>query len=212
MFSIMAGEIMPPRPKFTKEDMIKAAFDITCELGIGAVTARQVGEKLGTSVSPIFACFSGMDELRAEVLKMAWSSFCGYLEESDICSPSFKARILQTIRFAQDEPRLFQALFMAEQKAADFAEQMKMNSAISEADIESIQSEYGISESDANRLLRHIRAEAFGICALCAVSACSFSASELESFVSEAFEDAALAAAHRTGNAVPVRAENGGLK
>ena len=34
---------MPPRPKYTKEEIVDAAFELTREKGIDSVVAREVG-------------------------------------------------------------------------------------------------------------------------------------------------------------------------
>lgn len=44
---------MPPKPKFSREDIINAAFDIVQKSGADAMTAREVGKYLGTSSTPI---------------------------------------------------------------------------------------------------------------------------------------------------------------
>ena len=35
--------VMPPKPKFSREDIINAAFDIVQKSGTDAMTAREVG-------------------------------------------------------------------------------------------------------------------------------------------------------------------------
>ena len=62
---------MPPKFKFTREEIIQAALDLTRESGIAAVTARGLGAKLGSSVKPIFSLFENMEEVQNEVLKAA---------------------------------------------------------------------------------------------------------------------------------------------
>ena len=59
---------MPPKAKFTKEEIIAAALKITREQGIGAVTARELGARLGSSARPVFTVFSSMEELTRENL------------------------------------------------------------------------------------------------------------------------------------------------
>ena len=41
---------MPPKAKFTREEVIAAALTILREGGIGAVTARELGAKLNLSL------------------------------------------------------------------------------------------------------------------------------------------------------------------
>lgn len=43
---------MPPKPKFTREEIIAAALEIVSEKGIEALTAKELGEKLGSSARP----------------------------------------------------------------------------------------------------------------------------------------------------------------
>ena len=60
------GKKMPPKFKFTREEIIQAALDLTRESGIAAVTARGLGAKLGSSVKPIFSLFENMEEVQNE--------------------------------------------------------------------------------------------------------------------------------------------------
>ena len=46
---------MPPKPKFTKDQMITAALDIVSEKGLSALTARNLGARLGGSSRPMVA-------------------------------------------------------------------------------------------------------------------------------------------------------------
>ena len=39
---------MPPKPKYTKEEIINAALDMVREKGADSLTARDLGAKLGT--------------------------------------------------------------------------------------------------------------------------------------------------------------------
>ena len=42
---------MPPKPRFTREEIVAAALDIVSRKGIEALTARELGETLGSSIS-----------------------------------------------------------------------------------------------------------------------------------------------------------------
>ena len=53
---------MPPKPKFTKDEIINAAFEIVRTRGEHALTAREVGKYLKTSSSPIFTVFNDMED------------------------------------------------------------------------------------------------------------------------------------------------------
>ncbi len=60
---------MPPRVKYTKEDVIEAAFAITEKHGLRELTARSVAVKLGSSTAPVYRQFATMDELVLEVIR-----------------------------------------------------------------------------------------------------------------------------------------------
>ena len=55
---------MPPKPKFTREEVAKTAFDIVKKEGLSALTARELGSRLGTSARPIFTLFKSMEEVK----------------------------------------------------------------------------------------------------------------------------------------------------
>lgn len=62
---------MPPKVKYTKDEIIWAALDLAREGGIRSVTARGLAERLGCSVKPIFGLFENMEEVLEAVLKTA---------------------------------------------------------------------------------------------------------------------------------------------
>lgn len=57
---------MPPKAKFTKEQITKAALDVVSEKGVQALTAKELGTALGTSTTPIFTVFHSMQEVQEE--------------------------------------------------------------------------------------------------------------------------------------------------
>lgn len=64
-------DIMPRNFMFTKEEIIAAAVSVTREKGFQALTARALGERLGSSPKPIFGLFENMAEVQKEVLNAA---------------------------------------------------------------------------------------------------------------------------------------------
>lgn len=45
---------MPPKAKFTKEQIVNAALDIIRENGTSELTARALGKRLGSSPAPFY--------------------------------------------------------------------------------------------------------------------------------------------------------------
>lgn len=52
---------MPPKPKFTREEVVDTAIELIKDKGIEALTARELGAKLGSSARPIFTVFRNME-------------------------------------------------------------------------------------------------------------------------------------------------------
>ena len=182
---------MPPKPKFTKEEIVAAAFEIVRSDGESAMTAREVGKRLGTSSSPIFTVFNDMEELREAVGRMAKARFDEYMECARQYSPAYKKRGMQWVKFAQEEPRLFRLMFMQQSGGGtDFDEMMRQSPFGKENDIEIILRDYNASPEQAERLFRQMWIYTYGMCVLCATGVCSFTEEETALQLGEMFKGA----------------------
>ena len=72
---------MPPKPKFTREEIVASAVDLVSKKGIDYLTTRNLGEWMGSSARPIFTVFNSMDEVIREVRKAATEKFNSYIRE-----------------------------------------------------------------------------------------------------------------------------------
>ena len=68
---------MPPKSKFTRDEILNMALCITKEHGIDAVTARELGNRLGSSARPIFTVFQSMEQVQREVVQAARDRYNG---------------------------------------------------------------------------------------------------------------------------------------
>lgn len=105
---------MPPKVLFTREEVTRAALDVTRKSGFAGLTARSLAAALGSSPKPIFGLFAGMEEVQGEVLLVADRLYQSFLRE-DMQSgkyPPYKASGMAYIRFAKEERELFKLLFM----------------------------------------------------------------------------------------------------
>ncbi len=178
---------MPPKPKFNKEEIVYAGLDIARERGISEVKARDVGDKLGCSSRPIFTFFASMEELQKAVEDEAWKVFRSYLAVADNYLPAFKMRGMQMIKFAQNEPKLFQLLFMTEKKPIDFNDLMKTRINGFANDIDTIKKEFNVTDKEAMQLFNHIWVFAYGMCTLCATKVCTFTDEEIAAMLGHSF-------------------------
>lgn len=105
---------MPPKFRFTREEMIYAAVDIVRESGADALTARALAAKLGCSAKPIFGLFQNMEEVRAAVIEEANRLYQDRLKKAVVEKeyPPYKATGMAYIRFAKEETELFKLLYM----------------------------------------------------------------------------------------------------
>ena len=177
---------MPPKCKFTKEEIVKAALDLTRAEGIDALTARALGAKLGSSPKPIFTVFENMEEVQAEVRKAAKALYAGYIRAGLHQELAFKGVGTQYILFAIEEPKLFQMLFMSEQpQKPSVGGILPLIDESYEQILQSVQSGYGLGGKDAENLYRHLWIYTYGIAVLCATNMCSFTAEEISGMMTE---------------------------
>ena len=100
-----------PKIKFTKNDILNAAYDVMKQNGIKHISARRIAEKFKGSTAPIYANFSTIDELKKEVIRMAEEKLNEYLYRDYTGRELFDAA-MGFVKFARDEKELFRAIFL----------------------------------------------------------------------------------------------------
>lgn len=180
---------MPPRAKYTREEIIDVAFQMTRESGIESVVARELGKRLGTSSSPIFTAFKNMEELQLEVRKVALKEFESYVSDALNYTPAFKYVGLKMIEFAVKEPKLFQLVYMREHEMSQSFDGLvaELGDTV-EVCIEIIRKDYGLSRQDAETLFRQVWLQTFGICVLVAGKVCRITPEEISEMLSMVFK------------------------
>lgn len=179
---------MPPKPKFTKEEIIAAALDLVSEKGMEALTSRELGVRLGSSARPIFTVFSSMEEVQEAVRDAALKRFEAYAEKALHYTPAFKQLGMQMIMFAMEEPKLYQLIFMSENKwACSFDDIFEQLGVLAVTCVDLLQQEYGLTQQDAKLLFQHVWIHTFGIGALCAAKVCDFTESEINEMLGQDF-------------------------
>ncbi len=179
---------MPPKAKYSKEEIINAAFDIVRNEGMSVLTARLLGAKLGTSSRPIFTAFQNMDEVQTEAIKAAKKLYASYVEKGLAEEKPFKGVGEQYIMFAVKEPKLFQLLFMSPQEGIPNVSDalLKVEDSFEKINA-SIQSSYGLGPATAEHLYHHLWIYTHGIATLCATGMCRFTGEEINIMISEVF-------------------------
>lgn len=179
---------MPPKAKFTKEEITKTALDIVKTDGFEALTSRELGTRLGSSARPIFTVFKNMEEVQQTVIQSAKMLYKEYVDKGLAEEHPFKGVGTQYILFSINEPKLFQLLFMTEQaQTPDLLSVLPLIEESYEEILLSIQDDYGINEQLAKMLYRHLWIYTHGIATLCATKMCRFTGNEISSMITEVF-------------------------
>lgn len=175
---------MPPKFKFSREQIIDNAVNVVRKNGVSGLTARALAAELGSSAKPIFGLFQNMEEVQNEVINSANALYQSRIQKAmkENKYPPYKASGIAYIQFAQEEKELFKLLFMRDRTG----EKMEENREELRPILTIIMNNLGISEDDA--FLFHMEAwiYAHGIATMIATSYLDW---DME-FISKALTDA----------------------
>lgn len=102
---------MGPKIKFTKDEIVDAAFSIAETEGLEGMTIRKIAEKLGSSVAPIYVNFKDSDELKKAVVEKIMAISHQLLQEMSTGRPFYDVG-RASVKFAQEYSVLFRELVM----------------------------------------------------------------------------------------------------
>ena len=175
---------MPRKLMFTRGEIIDAALSITRQKGFGAVSARALGERLGTSSRPVFSLFENMEEVQQTVLQAADEVYQDYLKEhlAGKQYPPYKASGMAYIQFAKEERELFKLLFMRDRSR----EKIQENKESIRPLLQLLQKNLGIGEEQAYLFHLEMWIYVHGIATMVATSYLNWD----EEFVSKVLTDA----------------------
>ena len=175
---------MPPRVKFTKEEIVEAALRVTREGGIDSLTARSLAAELGASTRPMFTYFETVDELKHEVHEAAKGIYKTYIERGLAEPVPFLGVGQNTIRFAREEPELFRLLFLQKPDGADggAAEALAFSQDLVR---DSIMGIYKMDAYEADCYYRNLWLIAFSFCAMIAAGECPYTDEQMSAMFTE---------------------------
>lgn len=202
---------MPPKPKYTREEIIDAAFELVRENGIESLAARELGKRMGTSSSPIFTAFKNMEELQQEVRTKALQEFEACVNDAINYTPVFKHVGEKMIEFAAKEPKLFQFIYMQEHEESksymDYIRE-ELGETV-DVCITVMQKDYALSREDAEKMFAQIWMYTFAICVLIARRVCNFSREEISEMLSREFQGALMLIKAGGFQPIPVKPPHG---
>jgi AcrR family transcriptional regulator len=109
---------MPPKIKYTKDEVIKAAVSVVEENGLNSLTARSVAVRLGSSTAPVYHHFATMDTLALCVIRETQRALLEYT------SRPYTERVFLNMgtgvaMFACEHSQLYRALMLEGDRSSD---------------------------------------------------------------------------------------------
>ena len=175
---------MPPKVKFQKEEIVKAAVDITRKKGISAVTAREVGAELGVSSRPLFTYFESVDELKKAVWQYAKNLYEECVRNGLKAEIPFLGVGQNYIRFAKEDPELYKYLFLnpPPDVKGSAMDALKLSQELVR---ESLMNIYNIDGDSADKYFRDLWLVSYSITTLIVTGECPYSDEEISALFTE---------------------------
>ena len=104
---------MPTKIRISKDMILNAAFEIVRQDGMEKLSNRELANKLKCSIRPIYYQFENVEEMQKELYMKIEKYFYKFLLDNMIEGiPKYKQIGMNYIKFAKEEQKLFQTLFM----------------------------------------------------------------------------------------------------
>lgn len=161
---------MPAKKQITKDMILKAALKLLKEHGYEAVNIKRLAKELNCSTQPVYLSFSGMEELRNELISPAVAEFKLYMENNSK-DGSITLYDIHYIHFAKEVPHLFCFLFM---RPNAFSEIKQVLLPMIECSIKKLMDTYHITHEEADLLHDQLWMHAHGIAAMVATNFCDW--------------------------------------
>ncbi len=156
---------MPPKQRINRDMILEGAFSVFCREGMQNINARSVARELSCSTQPIFSYYSGMSELKHELEDQAYIRFQEMVGPAMQAEDPLKDACTRYLRFAAEEPMLFQHMFIQTTRAA---ESMSSRSRIPGNLDNLVAEKYGISKEASLNLCLTLAAYTHGMAAVLA--------------------------------------------
>lgn len=181
---------MPKAMQYSKEDVIRVAYEIVKEEGLEGINARKIAKKLNSSVHPIFNHFENIEELKKAVLEKIIETYHTYMISGKGKEKYYKETGLSYIKFAKDFPQFFKIMFMNPTKLD--AENFIMSDSTGDEVIRAGQQLTGFSYEEQKKF--HVKVWIFthGIACLVATKTVKLSDNEIEEMLENTVRQMAI--------------------
>lgn len=101
-----------PKQRITKEMVVNAAFEIAKYSGMDQVMVKNIADKIGCSVQPIYSYCKNMEDLRQEVVEQTSCFIQAYIKAHIDKEELFRSTGKAYIQLAKEEPHLFKIFIL----------------------------------------------------------------------------------------------------
>ncbi|WP_086347487.1 TetR/AcrR family transcriptional regulator [Candidatus Enterococcus clewellii] len=103
---------MVRRKVYTKDQILKASYNIVLKEGFSGITARNVADKMGISTQPIYLEFKNMEDLKVSLLLLIYDELeTQYYNRHSVGDPVIDMG-LNVIEFAKKDRKLFMYMYI----------------------------------------------------------------------------------------------------
>ena len=176
-----------PKQKITKEMIVDAAFALARANGIEQVLVKNIAEKLGCSVQPIYSYCRNMDGLRNDVAERAQQFVQKYVAAHIDQNDLFRSTGRAYLQIAKEEPHILKIFIFHERKNISSLEDLYQ----SETDLQMAQiiaEERNITVEKAKQLHLNMLIYTIGIGTIYSVTTPGISADEIYSQQERAYQ------------------------
>lgn len=105
---------MARKKTITKEQILKAAYEVVATEGFSRFTARNIASKMNCSTQPIYLEFKNMEDLKEALLDRLYNYLTEEVFSVELTQQPIIDLSLNYIHFAEREKQLYRALYLEE--------------------------------------------------------------------------------------------------
>lgn len=176
-----------PKQRITKEMVVDAAFEIARSSGMEQVLVKNIADRIGCSVQPIYSYCKNMEGLRRDVTDQVGCFIQEYIAAHIDKKDLFRSMGHAYIQLAKEEPNLFRIFILRQRdRIASLGDLYQSEAGAHVADF--IAEQLQISVPQARELHLHMLIYTIGLGTIFAVTAPGISTDEIFAQQEKAYE------------------------
>lgn len=176
-----------PKQRITKEMVVAAAFEIAKDSGMEHVLVKNIADKIGCSVQPIYSYCKNMDSLRQEVARQSRIYIQEYISARIDKDDLFRSTGRLYVQLAKEEPHLFKIFILHQRtQVSSLADLYQAEASPQTAAF--IARQLNITEKQAQQLHLHMLIYTIGIGTIFSMTEPGISADEIYAQQETAYE------------------------